>query len=84
MDRKLRSRRSGSGIAEQLLKNAPQTCQIKIICDGNEVVIDNTIEFPSSRSSSTDNDSKSPHSKGDVQHRDSSSWMCFKAKLGEC
>lgn len=73
MDRKLRSRRSGgNGIVEQLLKNATETCQIKIICEGNEVVTDNTIDF-------TD-DSKSPKKDVQIQHRDASSWICFKTK----
>ncbi|KAM5566998.1 hypothetical protein ABKV19_015229 [Rosa sericea] len=51
--RKLRSRK-GTGVANQILRNAsPETtcCDIKIICKGKEVVIDQLIGSPSSRSS---------------------------------
>lgn len=50
--RKLRSRK-GTGIANQILRNAtPETsCDIKIICQGKQVLIDQIFGSPSSRSS---------------------------------
>lgn len=50
--RKLRSRK-GTGIANQILRKAtPETsCDIKIICQGKQVQIDQIIGSPSSRSS---------------------------------
>ncbi|KAK4764591.1 hypothetical protein SAY86_025681 [Trapa natans] len=37
--RKLRARR-GTGVADQLLQNVPEGCDLKIICEGNEVTVD--------------------------------------------
>ncbi|KHN40779.1 U-box domain-containing protein 33 [Glycine soja] len=34
--RKLRSRK-GSGIADQVLQNAPESCKVSIVCEGKEV-----------------------------------------------
>ncbi|KAL6186944.1 hypothetical protein ACLB2K_043062 [Fragaria x ananassa] len=58
--RKLRSRK-GTGVANQILRNAsPETscCDIKIICKGKELVIDQIIGSPSSRSSNANSISK--------------------------
>ena len=44
--RKWKSRR-GSGIADQVLDNAPEFCEVKIICEGQEVVVDSISESPS-------------------------------------
>ncbi|XP_015895492.3 U-box domain-containing protein 35 [Ziziphus jujuba] len=35
--RKLKSKRI-SGVAKQIIQNAPETCDVKIICDGKEVI----------------------------------------------
>lgn len=34
--RKLRSRK-GNGIADQVLQNAPESCEVRVICEGKEV-----------------------------------------------
>ncbi|KAF8409758.1 hypothetical protein HHK36_005837 [Tetracentron sinense] len=44
----LRKLRKGGGIADQIQKNAPDSCEVKIICDGKEV-IDQMIGMPSPR-----------------------------------
>ncbi|RVW33657.1 hypothetical protein CK203_092969 [Vitis vinifera] len=44
--RKLRTRR-GSGIADQLVQNAPEYCDVKIICEGKEVSIEQMNGVPS-------------------------------------
>ncbi|XP_057498647.1 uncharacterized protein LOC130783142 [Actinidia eriantha] len=44
--RKWKSRR-GSGIADRVLDNAPEFCEVKIICEGQEVVVDSISESPS-------------------------------------
>jgi len=36
LDRKLRSRK-GSGIVDQIVQNAPESCNVSIVCDGKEV-----------------------------------------------
>ncbi|KAJ0082865.1 hypothetical protein Patl1_09610 [Pistacia atlantica] len=45
--RKLKSRK-GNGIADQILQSAPEACEIKIVCEGKEV-IDQMIKSPSPR-----------------------------------
>ncbi|KAJ0086182.1 hypothetical protein Patl1_07440 [Pistacia atlantica] len=43
--RKLKSKK-GNGIANQILQSAPKACEIKIVCEGKEV-INQMIESPS-------------------------------------
>ncbi|CAK9156793.1 unnamed protein product [Ilex paraguariensis] len=74
--RKIRSRR-GSGIADQILQNAPAYCEVNIICEGKEAV-DQLIESPSPRGGN-DTDSPKPTQEPD-QITDSFSCNCFKPK----
>lgn len=74
--RKLRSRR-GSGIAGQVLQNAPEFCEVKIICEGKEVVVDSMSEPPSPHGSS--DSPKAAHTEQN-QRNDSFSCTCFKPK----
>ncbi|KAK4839177.1 hypothetical protein QYF36_019829 [Acer negundo] len=66
--RKSKSRRgTGSGIADQILHNAPETCEIKIVCQGKEVM-----ESPS----------QSPNSSlEENQNNDTFTCLCFKSKF---
>ncbi|KAF5475000.1 hypothetical protein F2P56_006850 [Juglans regia] len=76
--RKLRSRR-GSGIADQMLQNAPVGCEVKIICEGKGVLIEQMTESPSPRDNIDDNTPKQPPLEQDDQRNDSFSCsMCFK------
>ncbi|KAL9690621.1 hypothetical protein QQ045_011026 [Rhodiola kirilowii] len=50
--RKSKSRRSGSGIADQILQHAPEYCDVKVISEGKEVDTQ-MIDLASLRSSST-------------------------------
>ena len=91
MNRKLRSRR-GTGTADQILKNAPETCEVKIICEGTEVIIDQAVESPSPRGN-VDSFNESDNSKTMQQEQreeeedhdkrnEAISCMCFKSKFG--
>ena len=78
MDRKSRSKR-GNGIADQVLQNAPEFCDVKIICDGKEVVIDQMTGSPLSLA---DNASEKPFKLQDecnANDDDSFACMCFKS-----
>ena len=77
MDRKLRSRR-GNGIADRVLQNAPEFCDVKIICDGKEVVIDRMIGSPLALA---DNASEKSFKLQDEcnANDDSFACMCFKS-----
>jgi hypothetical protein len=62
----------GNGIADQILQNAPDTCDIKIVCEGKEV-INRMIGWSSP--SSTENSFKS---KQQEDQPNGSFWgMCF-------
>ncbi|KAM1085188.1 hypothetical protein ACFX2B_010872 [Malus domestica] len=66
--RKLRSKK-GSGIASQILQNAPETsCNIKIICKGKEV-IDDTVFTGSTSSRSSNANSLSTQDEDDHQEQ---------------
>lgn len=77
--RKLRTRR-GSGIADQLVQNAPEYCDVKIVCEGKEVSMEQMNGVPSPRS--TSDDSPKPKQNGvEEQYNDSFSCACFKPKF---
>lgn len=76
LGRKLRSRK-GSGIADQILQNAPEFCEIKIICDGKEVMIDRMVGFPTPCGDDDDN-AKSMRLQ-DQSNNDLFACMCFKS-----
>ncbi|KAL5838888.1 hypothetical protein ACOSQ3_016057 [Xanthoceras sorbifolium] len=83
--RKSKSRRgSGIGIADQILHNAPETCEIKIVCEGKEA-IDQMMGWPSpspSPSLRDNHQSQSPKaSLEENQSKDSFACLCFKSKF---
>ncbi|XP_041027614.1 U-box domain-containing protein 35-like isoform X2 [Juglans microcarpa x Juglans regia] len=73
--RKSESKR-GNGIADQILHNAPETCEIKIVCGGKEV-IDRMIVWPSPSSNSK---SKSMREGKEDKPHASFLCMCFNFK----
>lgn len=75
--RKLRSKR-GNGIADQVIQNAPEFCDVKIICDGKEVVIDQMVGSPLTL---PDNPSEKSFTLQDESNtnNDSFACMCFKS-----
>ncbi|KAJ7967853.1 U-box domain-containing protein 35 [Quillaja saponaria] len=75
--RRLKSRK-GNGIADQLLQNAPESCEVKIVSEGKEVN-EHMIGSPSPSTSCDDTSSKYP--KTEDQQNDSFSCMCFKPKF---
>ncbi|XP_050370450.1 U-box domain-containing protein 35 [Argentina anserina] len=90
--RKLMSGKGASGIADQVLQSAPQEgCEINIICQGNQVMINDSL---SPRSIPNANDHKSPetlsHKGGNddnpnsilygSQRNEAFSFLCFKPK----
>ncbi|KAL5574853.1 hypothetical protein UlMin_016552 [Ulmus minor] len=83
--RKLKPRK-GSGVANQILKSAPETCEVKIICEGKEVIIDQamTVETPSPSQSQSQRgsfDSSKSLQEEEEPNKDSISCMCFKSKF---
>ncbi|KAK6265135.1 hypothetical protein QQP08_020015 [Theobroma cacao] len=75
--RKLKSRR-GFGIADQIFQNAPDTCEVKVVCEGKEVIISQMIGPPSPSAGNEDNFKalqKADH------NNDSFSCMCFRPKF---
>ncbi|CAL5344327.1 U-box domain-containing protein 36 [Camellia sinensis] len=90
--KKLRSRR-GNGIADQVLQNAPEFCEVKIICEGKEVMmdVDNAMMTQSPSPSSRGNLVDSPSSRAppeevkvvvaDQKNNDSFRCTCFKPKV---
>ncbi|CAL5408139.1 unnamed protein product [Camellia sinensis] len=90
--KKLRSRR-GNGIADQVLQNAPEFCEVKIICEGKEVMmdVDNAMMTQSPSPSSRGNLVDSPSSRAppeevkvvvaDQKNNDSFRCACFKPKV---
>lgn len=82
--RKLRSRK-GTGTVDQILKSAPETCEVKIICEGNEVVMtDQTVESPSPRDnvdSSKEFDNSKSVQDEEVKGDQPISCMCFRSKF---
>lgn len=75
--RKLRSRR-GNEIAGQVLQNAPEFCEVKIICEGKEVEVGSMSEPPSPHGSS--DSPKAAHTQ-ENQRNDSFGCTCFKMKV---
>uniref|UniRef100_A0A5B7AZL0 U-box domain-containing protein 35 n=1 Tax=Davidia involucrata TaxID=16924 RepID=A0A5B7AZL0_DAVIN len=74
--RKLRSRR-GSEIFDQIIQNAPEFCDVKMVCEGKEVV-DLMTELSSPRGN---DDSPKPTLPEKDQSNDSFTCACFKLKV---
>ena len=71
MHRKLRSRK-GNGVADQVLQNAPESCKVRIVCEGKEVS-EQITGSPSPRAIA--NDTSMSHK--EVLKKDSVSCTCF-------
>nr|GMD88571.1 putative U-box domain-containing protein 50 [Ipomoea batatas] len=79
--RRMRSKR-GSCTADQILQNAPEFCEVKIICEGKEVATDQ-LESPSP-SPSPGPSPRSAHGPRQLQNQTQSESVgcgCFKAKV---
>ncbi|KAI8524873.1 hypothetical protein RHMOL_Rhmol13G0183400 [Rhododendron molle] len=76
--RKLRSRR-GNEIAGQVLQNAPEFCEVKIICEGKEVEVGSMSEPPSPHGSS--DSPKAPHTQENQRNDSFGCSSCFKMKV---
>ncbi|XP_015055678.1 uncharacterized protein LOC107002247 [Solanum pennellii] len=80
--KKLKSRK-GSGTADQILLNAPEFCEVKIICEGKEMVELQMFESPSPKS--TTGNSPKPilsHTEDQNQVQNGSFGCgCFKARV---
>ncbi|XP_004229743.1 U-box domain-containing protein 35 [Solanum lycopersicum] len=80
--KKLKSRK-GSGTADQILLNAPEFCEVKIICEGKEMVELQMFESPSPKST-TGNSPKPIQSHTEDQNQvqnGSFGCGCFKARV---
>ncbi|KAK7363872.1 hypothetical protein VNO77_06032 [Canavalia gladiata] len=77
--RKSKSRK-GNGVADQILKNAPQSCKVRIICERKEVNEHMMSPPPQVFSTRTTPNDTSSTRKQDHQH-DSVSCICFKHKF---
>jgi hypothetical protein len=80
--RKLKLGRGGNCIAEQVLHNAPENCQVNIICEGLEVNNeDQTFKSPSPRPATLSASSSFKlKSQDDTPSNDPFSCMCFGSK----
>ena len=82
--RKLRSGK-GTGLADQIRKSAPETCAVKIVCDGNEVIIDqSTNESPCPRGNADSFKESSNISKAmqeEEEREEPTSCNCFGSKF---
>ncbi|XP_057961797.1 uncharacterized protein LOC131153473 [Malania oleifera] len=78
--RKLKSRR-GSGKASQILRKAPDSCEVIVICDGKQVVFDHITEMPSPRSSDASTSSSRSQQDEEGHHRHSFSINSIFSKV---
>ncbi|KAH7545402.1 hypothetical protein FEM48_Zijuj01G0089700 [Ziziphus jujuba var. spinosa] len=78
--RKLRSRRGSGTLADQILKGAPESCEIKIISEGNEVKMDQPPPESSPSPRGNADDSKYMQDE-DNKLNQSFSCSCFKPKF---
>ncbi|KDP35524.1 hypothetical protein JCGZ_08962 [Jatropha curcas] len=76
--RKMKARK-GNGIADRIFQNASEFCDIKIICDGKEV-IEQMIGLASPSSHGEIGDAKSIELLDQPNNNDSFSCMCFKSR----
>ncbi|CAN4125956.1 unnamed protein product [Withania somnifera] len=80
--KKLKSKK-GNGTADQILLNAPEFCEVKIICEGKEMVELQMFESPSPQA--TTGNSPKPiqsHTQNENQAQDGSFGCgCFKARV---
>ncbi|KAK4372106.1 hypothetical protein RND71_007490 [Anisodus tanguticus] len=71
--------RKGSGTADQILLNAPEFCEVKIICEGKEMVELQMFESPSPQATTGDSP-KQIQSQNQDENEESFGCGCFKAR----
>ncbi|VVA31039.1 PREDICTED: U-box [Prunus dulcis] len=71
----------GSGIADQILQAAPDGCEIKIICQGNQVMMDQAIHSLSPRLNDDPTTTKSMQHQQQRNNIEAFSCICFKPKF---
>lgn len=76
MSRKSRSRK-GNGVADQVVQNAPESCKVRIICEGKEVN-EMMMMTPSPKIIATTN---SANNVNNTKENDSVLCVCFKPKF---
>ncbi|KAI6704723.1 hypothetical protein NL676_007685 [Syzygium grande] len=76
--RRLKSKK-GNGIADQILQKAPETCEVKIICEGKEVILEQMATESPLTPSQGNTDEPNPMQE-ENQCADYFSCMCFKPK----
>jgi len=76
-NRKSKSRK-GNSVADQILQNSPESCKVRIVCEGKEVN-EQMMMSPSPRTSANDTSSMTSQKKED--HHDSVSCICFIPKF---
>lgn len=80
--KKLKSKK-GSGTADQILLNAPEFCEVKIICEGKEMVELQMFESPSPQATTGNSPKPIQSHTQDQNHAQNGSFGCgcFKAKV---
>ncbi|MCD7451515.1 hypothetical protein HAX54_012400 [Datura stramonium] len=80
--KKLKSRK-GSGTADQILLNAPEFCEVKIICEGKEMVELQMFESPSPRAATGESPKTTQSYTQDQNQAQNESFGCgcFKARV---
>ncbi|KAI4311856.1 hypothetical protein MLD38_036719 [Melastoma candidum] len=76
--RKLRSKKR-TGITDRILQKAPDTCEVKVICEGRVVMIDQMPESPLTPPR-LDKSSEEPQPHDEHHNKDYFSCNCFKPK----
>ncbi|XP_060218987.1 uncharacterized protein LOC132645800 isoform X2 [Lycium barbarum] len=80
--KKLKSRK-GCGTADQILLNAPEFCEVKIICEGKEMVELQMFESPSPKANTADSPKPIQSHTHDQNQAQNESFVCgcFKARV---
>ncbi|XVF26239.1 hypothetical protein REPUB_Repub13aG0281900 [Reevesia pubescens] len=74
--RKLTSRRGIGGIANQILQGAPNSCEVKVVCEGKEVITQQMIGSPSPSPRGNEDHFKVLR-EADDGHKDSFACICL-------
>ncbi|PIN13269.1 hypothetical protein CDL12_14116 [Handroanthus impetiginosus] len=78
--RRMRSRKGNGGVVDEILHNAPEFCEVKIICEGKEMSRELTVESSSSHSPSPQASNNTPNFDQEQEQtkNDYVSCGCFK------
>lgn len=75
MNRKSKSKKGSGGVGDQILKSAPESCKVRIICEGKEVNEQMMLSSPSPQIFTATNDTF-------VNTKENDSVLCcFKPKF---